>query len=95
MSKKDIFKLLTINTYINNKNYNCFYETIHDEKVNDCILMLYFCMISDKKEESDKFYIDFKEKYNKLNVKQQEIIKNELAKILNIEYKPMIKKKER
>ena len=80
---------------IDNKNYYNFSEIIFDEKVNDCLMDVYFSIMSQDKDVSDKHYNDFEKKYIELSDEQKELVKGEIAKILDIEYKPKIKKKER
>ena len=94
MSKKDIYKILSLYMSLNN-DYNIFSEIIFDEKVNDCLIKLYFSIMCDEKEQSDKYYEEFEKMYKELSDEQQEIAKVEIAKILKIEYKPKTKKKER
>ena len=76
-------------------NEYCFSEVIHDEKVNDCLTSLYFSMLCNVQEEIDRLYLEFEKKYKELDEEQREIVKVEIAKILDIEYKPKVKKKER
>jgi len=100
MSKKDVYKLLSIyfamSNNINNNYSDILYdEIITDEKVNDCLTNFYFSMLSQDKTESDEQYIEFERKYLDLTNEEKELAKVEIAKILDIEYKPKIKKKER
>ena len=74
---------------------NYYEDNIYDEKVSDCLLMLYFSIMSNEKQDSDKFYNSFQEKYNELDDEQQEIAKIEIAKILDIDYKPKQKEKKK
>lgn len=92
MNKKLLYELLSIYAIIGN---NSFHEIITDEKINDCLIELYFSMLCKNSEQSEYYYLKFEDKYNDLNDEQKEIAKIEIAKILNIEYKPKIKKKER
>ena len=94
MSKKLLYELLSIYEILGNNN---FHEIITDESVNDCLTDLYFSMLSNDSKESEYYYLKFENKYNKLNDEQKEMAKVEIAKIIDIEYKPKekIKKKER
>jgi len=78
-----------------NSEYMDYNEIMYDEKISDCLMDFYFSMLSNEQEIIDKHYNKFEEKYNKLNDEQKELVKVEVAKILNIEYKPKVKKKER
>ena len=95
-NKKVFYKLLSLCMTLGNE-YKEYDEVITDEKVNDCLLDFYFTIMCNEKTESDKFYNSFERKYKKLNDEQQEIAKVEIARILDVEYKPKtkIKKKER
>ena len=95
MSKKEIYKLISLMMSLNTEKYYNFEDIILDEKVNECLTKLYFSMLAHDKDQSDKYYNEFENKYNELNAEQKEKAKVEIAKILDIEYKPKIKKKER
>ena len=97
MNKNELYRIISLmmSLYVNNEEYSDYLDIINDEKVNDCLTKVYFSMLSKDKEVSDKFYNEFEEKYKELNDEQKEIIKIEISKILDIEYKPKIKKKER
>ena len=94
MSKNNIYKLISLAMSLGVYN-NVFDDYIDDEKVNDCLTELYFTMLCDIEIKKDEHYSKFEKIYNELNEEQQEIVKKEIAKILDIEYKPKIKKKER
>ena len=51
--------------------------------------------MAQKDIEKDKYYNEFKKLYLELDEEQKEVVKIEVAKILKIEYKPNVKKKER
>ena len=72
-----------------------FSDIIFDDDVNDCLIKLYFSMLCKDEQEKEELYNDFEKMYNELNEEQKEVAKGEIAKILNIEYKPKVKKKER
>jgi len=96
MSKRLFYKLLSLGMTLGNYSDELFYDDlVNDEKVNDCLLMVYFSMMTEDKVQCDKFYNEFENKYNELNDDQKEMVKIEIAKILNIEYEPKIKKKEK
>ena len=50
-----------------------------DPLVNDCLIYMYFYMMSG----DDKYYQKHSEIYNRLNSKQQEFVKNDYIKIIN------------
>lgn len=50
-----------------------------DEDINDCLLSMYFFMMS----SDDKYYQAFHEKYNKLTDEQKEFVKNDYINIIN------------
>lgn len=79
----------------NTKGIYDFSDVILDEKVNDCLMKLYFSILSQEDIEKEKYYNDFEKMYVELDDEQKEIAKIEIAKILDIEYKPKTKKKER
>ena len=79
----------------NTKGIYDFSDVILDEKVNDCLMKLYFSILSQEDIEKEKYYNDFEKMYVELDDEQKEIAKIEIAKILDIEYKPKSKKKER
>ncbi|MBQ3020894.1 MAG: hypothetical protein IJD92_01560 [Bacilli bacterium] len=76
-------------------SYSDYKDLILDEKVNDCLIKAYFSMLANNQEDRDKYYNEFEIRYNELNDEQKELANIELAKVLNIEYKPKVKKKER
>ena len=93
MNKEDYFKIISLLMSFNVDEYAL--DMIFDDKVNDCLMKLYFSILSNKTEERDKYYKEFEKKYNELNDEQKELAKIEIAKILKIDYKPKTKKKER
>ena len=95
MNKENIYKLISMMVGLTNSEYMDYSEIIHDETVSDCLMDFYFSMLNNEQEIIDKHYNKLEEKYNKLNEEQKELAKGEIAKILNIEYKPKVKKKER
>jgi len=76
-------------------SYYNFEDIILDEQVNDCLVKAYFSMLTSDQQDRDKYYNEFETLYKDLNEEQQEIVKKEIAKILDINYKPKVKKKER
>ena len=95
MNKKELYNLLMLGMRLNSSE-NCYYEKCClDEKVNKCLLMLYFSLMINDKGQSDQFYGNFEEMYNKLSEEQKEMAKIEIATVLDIEYEPKTKKKER
>ena len=60
-----------------NFEYMDYNEIIHDESVSDCLMDVYFSMLSNDQEIIDKHYNKFEEKYNKLNDEQKELVKVE------------------
>ena len=94
MSKELFSRLLSLGMVLDPYNSD-YFDVITDKEVSDCLLMAYFSMMSNDKNESDKFFTRFEEKYMLLNDEQREKAKVELAKILDIDYKPNIKKKEK
>ena len=72
-------------------SYYNFEDIILDEKVNDCLVKMYFAMLASNQQERDKQYNAFEKMYLELNDEQKEIVKKEIAKILDIDYKPKIK----
>ena len=72
MSKNLFYRLLSLGMSLNAYDED-FLNDFTDEKVNDCLLMLYFYLMSNDKCQSDNFYIDFEGKYNGLNDEQKEI----------------------
>ena len=59
---------------INNKYFN-------DEEVIDCQLILYSLPLTNEREEQDRKFKEFEEKYNKLSKEKQEYIRENLRKI--------------
>jgi len=63
-----------------------------DPEVNDCLIYMYFYMMSG----DDKYYQKHSEIYNRLNSVQQEFVKNDFINIINAqEEREKVKKKER
>lgn len=55
------------------------YPVSFDMDVNDCLINMYFYMLS----SDEKYYQEFHEKYNKLNDEQREFVKNDYINIIN------------
>ena len=77
--KKELIKFLTMVGALDGDYLNQDYEIIVDFDVNDCLIYMYFYMMSG----DDKYYQTFHEKYSKLNKEQQEIVKNDYINIIN------------
>ncbi|MBQ8891570.1 MAG: hypothetical protein IJ068_01750 [Bacilli bacterium] len=77
-NKKELLMLLGLlgvfseDSYIN-------YPVSFDMDVNDCLINMYFYMLS----SDEKYYQEFHEKYNKLNDEQREFVKNDYINIIN------------
>ena len=95
MSKNELYKLISLMMSFNTNDSYYFSDMIFDEKINDCLSKFYFSMLSQKDIEKDKYYNEFEKLYLELDEEQKEVVKEEVAKILEIEYKPKVKKKER
>ena len=92
---KDIEKYLLFNMIM---NFSDPYDIkTYDEKVDECLMNMYFLMISDgmSKEKREQLWKAFDESFNKLNSKQQEIVKQDFIDIINNknEIKKKVKKK--
>ena len=74
-------KLLMLQILMNSFSGNSYIsQNIYfDELVNDCLLSMYFFMMS----SDDKYYQEFHERYNKLNDEQKEFVKNDYINIIN------------
>ena len=91
---KDIEKYLLFNMMMNFSNpYDI---KTYDEEVDECLMNMYFLMISDgmSKEKREQLWKTFDESFNKLNSKQQEIVKQDFIDIINAQNeKNKVKKK--
>ncbi len=83
---------------LNVGEYSSYYSD--DEKVNDCLMDMYFYMLlmdSDDESKKDKYYRRFEQSFRDLNHEQQEMVREEYKNIIeaqnnNIE-KERVKKK--
>lgn len=59
-------------------------DYIDDPLVNDCLMSMYFYMMCDNKfqKKKDELFIEFNEKYEKLNEEQQELVKQDYISII-------------
>ena len=82
--KKDIL-LLSLITLCYKTGGNFAFDVndkyFYDEEVIDCKLSLYWLLLSKEREEQDKLFKDFEEKYIKLSKEKQEYIREHLRKI--------------
>lgn len=68
----DLLESFSEDSYIN-------YPVSLDMDVNDCLMEMYFFMMS----SDDKYYQSFHEKYEKLNDYKREFVKNDFINIIN------------
>ena len=54
---------------------------IDDEEVTNCQFKLYMLLLTAKKEEQDKLFVEFEESYKLLSKEKQEYIREDLKKI--------------
>ena len=64
---------LFLNSYDKDNNY-----LSHDSEVNECIMKMYFYLLSGEEER----FMEFEVLYDKLSYKQKEIVKNDYIYIL-------------
>ncbi len=88
-----IKNILLISSLLGTDEYESLY--IEDEKVNDCLMKMYFFMLLNESDNrKEKMYIEFCQEYDKLNNEQQEIVKKEYLNIINAQNnKDKVKKK--
>lgn len=88
-----IINILLISSLLGTNEYESLY--IEDEKVNDCLMKMYFFMLLDESDDrKERMYKEFCLEYDKLNNEQQEIVKNEYIDIINAQNnKDKVKKK--
>lgn len=75
---KNLSMLLSLMESITGYDYMNQMVTL-DSEVNDCLIYMYFYMIS----SDEKYYQEFHEKYIKLNDEQKEVVKNDYINIIN------------
>ncbi len=72
--KNELFRLgLLLNNYDEYNDY-----LVYDLEVNECIMKMYFYLLSGEEED----FIEFEKLYDKLSYKQKEIVKNDYNYIL-------------
>ena len=91
---KSILNLLMASSLLHTNEYGGYF--INDDRVQECIMDMYFYMLyngannEDKKEE---YFNEFEKKYNELNKEQQELVKNEYVDIIETQNKNREKEK--
>ena len=62
---------------------------IDDDEVNDCLMSMYFYMMCDSNLEKKKeeFFIEFENKFDKLNDEQKELVKQDYLNIIEAQNK--------
>ena len=75
---KDINKIYALGLVYGNDNYDDNYLVDDDEEVFECIINMYFYMLTGKKEDYDKFEL----LYDKLTSEQKEIIRDDYISIM-------------
>ena len=85
--KKELVQLLSIIGAITGE-YLFDYDFIMDPEVNDCLIKMYFFMMTgDGHPDHDKYYNEFLHSYYSLNEKQQEIVRNDFINIIEAQDK--------
>lgn len=83
-SKKDALMLTLISLcYRYGDQYKIGFDDqyLDDEEIIDCKLTLYLLLLTQEKNEQDKMFKEFEEKYNKLTKEKQEYIREDLKKL--------------
>ena len=77
--------LIGVDEYMPYINDECF----EDNEVCDCLMKMYFYMLisPDEEEKKEKMFQEFRNKYHKLNEKQQELVKQDYINIINAQDK--------
>lgn len=81
--------ILLTSMLLGTDEYAPFCFDMHDEMVTDCLMNMYFYMLSGDMDEKvhEEYWRKFDESYKKLNKKQQEIVKNDYIDIINAQDK--------
>ena len=81
MDKKEILlMLLGLMENITGDDYMSMSKTVtFDSDVNDCLIYMYFYMMS----SDEKYYQEFIERFDKLNEESKELVKNDYINIIN------------
>ena len=88
MSKKTIMDLLLAFSSIGGNEYSDI--PVFDEKVNECLMDMYFYMLyngDNNETKKEEYFHEFENKYNKLNEKQQEEVRKEYKNIIETQKK--------
>ena len=92
---KSVRDILIASSLIRTSEYDG--NIIIDEKVSECIMDMYFYMLyfinNDSKKE--EYFREFESKYQKLNKKQQEIVRDEYIDIIKTQKKNKEKVKKK
>ena len=81
--------ILLTSMLLGTHEYAPFCLDMHDEMVTDCLMNMYFYMLSSDMDEKvhEKYWRIFDDSYQKLNKEQQEIVKNDYIEIINAQNK--------
>ena len=91
MNVKELTMLLSVFPVFS-ESYIDLLDISLDSDVNDCLIYMYFYMMSG----DDSYYQKHRKIYNRLNKEQQEFVKNDYLKIIKAQDEhEKVKKKER
>ena len=91
---KNILNLLMASSLLNTNEYGGYF--INDERVQECIMAMYFYMLyngANNEEKKEEYFNEFENKYNKLNKEQQEQVKKEYIDIIETQNRNREKEK--
>ena len=92
--KKNTIDLLIASSLLHTSEYGGYF--INDERVQECLMDMYFYMLyngMDNDEKKEEYFNEFENKYNKLNKEQQEQVKQEYVNIIETQKKKKEKEK--
>lgn len=96
MMNKRINDLLCSLAIVGSYDFGSYYE--YDKKINDCLMDMYFYMLYNgigNEEKKAEYFQEFENKYDKLDKKQQEIVKQEYIDIIETQNKNREKVKKK
>jgi len=91
---KSVLNLLLSSSLIGNGEYEGYF--INDDRVQECLMDMYFYMLyngMDNDEKKEEYFTEFEKKYNKLNKEQQDAVKKEYIDIIEAQNKNREKEK--
>ena len=86
--------ILLASSLINSSEYEGY--NIHDEKVLECLMDMYFYMMYsgiDNEEKKEEYFEEFGKKYDNLTDEQKDLVKEEYISIINAQDKNREKEK--